>query len=159
MGHSVHSRPENRSRYRRVTGRHKALENSEPAQATRRRNREPPAQAHGGRGQARTHAGERAGARHGTAVSRVPGGPQTGQSGSPAFHVQPERADLRSEGGASGSDPRDSYGLADTLLEVESKPRRRSGSAQPASGEERGLHLEAPPPREATPPLHKPHPG
>lgn len=45
----------------RLTRRHRALENSDPAQATRRRNREPPAQAHSGRGRAgHTPAGERA---------------------------------------------------------------------------------------------------
>lgn len=113
---------------------------------------EPPAQAHGGRPQARAHAArERAGARHGTAVSRVPGGPQTGQSDSPALHVEPKRAGLGSGGGASGGDPKDSHRLAKTLPEVENKPRHSAGAAQPASGEERGLHLEAPPPRGATP--------
>lgn len=127
------------------------MENSDRSQATRRRNREPPAQAHGGRGQARAQDRERAGARHGTAVSGVPGGPQTGQSVSPALHVEPKRADLRSGGGASGGDPKDRHGLAKTLPEVENKPRPSAGSAQPASGEERGLHLEVPPPRGATP--------
>lgn len=124
------------------------------AAAVRRRHGDPPAQAHGGRGGAPEHAlreSGRAGARHGTEVSRVPGGPQTGRAGGPALHDEPGRADLSSEGGASGGDPKGSPGLAATLPEVESKPCHYADPAQPGSGEERGRHLEAPPPRRATP--------
>lgn len=80
---------------------------------------------------------ERAGGRYGTEVSRVPGGPQTGWAGEPALHGEPGRADLSSEGGASGGDPKDGHGLAATLPEVESKPCHYAGPAQPGSGEER----------------------
>lgn len=76
------------------------------------------------------------GARHGTAFSRVPRGPETGRAGGRTQHLQAERTNLGREGG-SNCHSKVSPRLAKTVPGVETEARECPGPARPRSGERR----------------------